>query len=684
LGIILAVKENVCLNGGKIVFMIRFPVKTILSCSVLLTGCNYQGAFADVTFSSNFPGGNALVTKTTNNTFHIDPDLRGGLNWFYWYFEAQSNQPEEATFIFSPTNVGVRGPAISRDSGKTWQWMGVDKVESLPPAQAGGKVTQAKFTYKFAKAGEKVRFSVGIPYVQSHFEDFLAKHPKNPYLTRSVLTKSKKGRNVELVQIGTPGPNKKPLLLTARHHACEALASYALEGFMEEALSDSYAGKLFRQNYVLYAVPFTDKDGVEDGDQGKNRPPHDHNRDYGDAPIYPEIAAIQKLADEKKIFHSMDLHCPYLKGDIHEAFHFLGLGVPHIKDNVAEWNKWMNEERPPAVMTPLLFLADPAKPGVTNRAINAHYFATRDGSYFSATLEMPYTQQNVALDGDMTREYGRAMLKAWNRTTFISQSPDSNRTGNAHDELTEWRKGFLALSRPKPNEAKAMAQLVLDNPNASSVNRAEALLGLATMYGFQQQYPDSIANTEAVLKVDGALNSQRVNALLLKVQSLSRAKDTEPQTLESAIRAVLQVPYLSNPQQYSMYGNTVDYYQNNKKFAEAIGKAQKQYDVAAEHEKGKVLNRIATIYALQQQPDKSYAARREAIAQLKSQIGEKAARNVFGATMVMEYFDAIMALPTSTLEEKKAAADQAINHDIVAKMHKDRIAKEIEAIVNAQ
>src|SRR5207302_5277702 len=60
--------------------------------------------------------------------------------------------------------------------------------------------------------------------------------------------------------------------------------------------------------------------------------------------------------------YSLDLHCPFLKGDIHEAFHFLGLGVPHIKDNLNEWSAWLKEERPQLAMTPLNLLVDPLKP----------------------------------------------------------------------------------------------------------------------------------------------------------------------------------------------------------------------------------------------------------------------------------------------------------------------------------
>jgi murein tripeptide amidase MpaA len=41
--------------------------------------------------------------------------------------------------------------------------------------------------------------------------------------------------------------------------------------------ADTPEGRLARERFRFLAVPFMDKDGVEDGDQGKNRRPRDHN-----------------------------------------------------------------------------------------------------------------------------------------------------------------------------------------------------------------------------------------------------------------------------------------------------------------------------------------------------------------------------------------------------------------------
>jgi hypothetical protein len=70
----------------------------------------------------------------------------------------------------------------------------------------------------------------------------------------------------------------------------------------------------------IMVVPFMDKDGCEDGDQGKNRKPHDHNRDYTEF-IYPETRGIRDWIAERagnKLDIFFDFHCPWLYGNFNE------------------------------------------------------------------------------------------------------------------------------------------------------------------------------------------------------------------------------------------------------------------------------------------------------------------------------------------------------------------------------
>jgi len=217
----------------------------------------------------DFPGGNIIVDGVEGDTVAIHQDLRDTEgDWFYWYFRVRGAAGRTLTFQFTRGNViGVRGPAVSTNGGKTWFWLGSESV------------TDASFRYAFPEDAEEVRFCFAMPYLETNLREFLERRAGNPHLKVDVLCRSRKGREVELLHLGRlDGRCDHRVLLTCRHHACEMMASYSLEGIMEEVLADTEEGRWLREHVEFLVVPFVDKDGVEDGDQGKNRRPHDHNR----------------------------------------------------------------------------------------------------------------------------------------------------------------------------------------------------------------------------------------------------------------------------------------------------------------------------------------------------------------------------------------------------------------------
>ena len=71
------------------------------------------------------------------------------------------------------------------------------------------------------------------------------------------------------------------------------MANYLIEGIIETVLGNGKQGEWFRKNVELLIIPFVDKDGVEDGEQGKYRRGRDHNRDYSGESIYASTRAIR-------------------------------------------------------------------------------------------------------------------------------------------------------------------------------------------------------------------------------------------------------------------------------------------------------------------------------------------------------------------------------------------------------
>ncbi|WP_425614387.1 hypothetical protein NA78x_004254 [Anatilimnocola sp. NA78] len=638
--------------------------------------CSALAAEIVVTIRSDFAGGNVRVLKNEGAQVQIEPDLRGGKPWFYWHLEATASQPGRVTFTFpAAQRVGVRGPAYSTDDGNTWQWLGAEHVQYAAPPGNGEASQRESFFYDFTAEHLKVRLAVAIPYLASDFAAFLKEHAANKHLQQLPLAKTQNGTPVEVLQIGEPGPNVKAMILTARHHACESMASYVMEGWLAEAMSDSPAGKLFRQRHVLFAVPLVDKDGVQAGDQGKNRAPHDHNRDYGPMPIYPEIAAIQNLGEAQQVQYALDLHCPALRGDIHEAFHFLGLGLPHIKDNVNEFIAWIKEERPQLVMAPVNVLADPCKPNAVNPAINSHHFALRKDSLFAATLEIPYTQPNVPLDANLARSYGRGLLRAWVRATFVSADPKDSRGGNDNASLIAFRTNWLKTYRSEPKEVEATARQYLDDPSSPAVYRVEASNLLSVLRLHQKKYLEAMTLCTAAKNDPEATTWQRTTALLqqLQIAALDPAATTEQ--VAAALLEFQRVAYSSLEQQAKALDIASNYYAAKNDYPVAIKLAREQFVVAAPYEQGKLLNRIAGWHDAQQQTSEAIAVRHEAAALLRKQLQPAPQRSVFGAMMVTELFDAVCGLPTSTPEEKTAAGEQVLQHDVVAVAVKERVKK---------
>ncbi len=265
-----------------------------------------------------FPGGNIVVDKIEGDTVHLRPDLRDTKGWwFYWCFRVRGAAGRTMTFRFKGRNpIGLTGPAVSTDGGMHWSWLGSDAVDG------------ASFTYDFPADAREVRFCFTMPYQESDLRRLLRRHQNNAHLSVATLCKTKKGRSVERLHVGKlTGEPTHRVLLTCRHHACETMASYALEGILEEVLSGTDAGAWLRRNVEVLAVPLVDKDGVEDGDQGKNRKPRDHNRDYAGESIYPSVRALREFVprwSQGKLRMAMDMHCPYIRGKQSERLYQVG------------------------------------------------------------------------------------------------------------------------------------------------------------------------------------------------------------------------------------------------------------------------------------------------------------------------------------------------------------------------
>src|SRR5829696_8450060 len=186
-------------------------------------------AEGEVRIDCDFPGGNIKVEKLDRETAHVAQDLRDtqkGQWWFYWAFRLRAPAGKSVRIVFSDRSpIGVRGPAVSEDGGKTWKWLGAKAVRS---AKANGKA-EWSFDAVVPAGKEEVRYAFCPNYLQSHLETFRKEFKDNPALRVEELCRSRKDRSVELIRAGCLDEKKArgTVVLTSRHHACEAMATCA-------------------------------------------------------------------------------------------------------------------------------------------------------------------------------------------------------------------------------------------------------------------------------------------------------------------------------------------------------------------------------------------------------------------------------------------------------------------------
>lgn len=358
----------------------------------------------EIQVDAGIPGGNILVDKIDGDAVSIRQDLRDTTgDWFYWQFRVRGAQGRTVTFQFTGSNViGVLGPAMSVDGGATWTWLGKDFVQG------------ASFRCAFPAEAKDVRFCVSIPYLEKDLKAFLERHASDAALKVETLCETKKGRKVERLRVGS-GPAR--ILFTARHHACEMIASYVLEGVLEEALADRW----YRESAEIVAIPFMDKDGVEDGDQGKNRKPRDHNRDYSGESIHESTKALREFAPawaKDRLAFAMDLHCPTLRGDHNETIYLVG------SEDQANWKRIQKlaEILESTQKGPLLYRAKDNVPFGTawNTAANfklgtnmSKWALGLPGGPATTTLEVSYANANgTTVTAESARALGRDLARS--------------------------------------------------------------------------------------------------------------------------------------------------------------------------------------------------------------------------------------------------------------------------------
>jgi hypothetical protein len=266
-----------------------------------------------LTVKSNFPGGSIIVEMldAENQLIRFTPASNPGRGWdCWWYFKVEGIRPGTiVTLDLSGMNFATPDQAQFSLDNKTW-------TQTAP-----GTRTRERIVYQQRIDATEAWFAWGPPFQLSHARKMVRRVARSsPHAKAFTLCRSLDGHPVPALRITERGSEEAPeferagVWVHARQHAWETGSSWVCRGFTEWLVSNEPEAVALRKRAVIYIVPIMDADNVERGAGGKNQDPHDHNRDWSDAPRYPEVrAAMERIRrmDEAGNFRLfVDLHNP--------------------------------------------------------------------------------------------------------------------------------------------------------------------------------------------------------------------------------------------------------------------------------------------------------------------------------------------------------------------------------------
>ncbi|MCQ2388680.1 MAG: CapA family protein [Kiritimatiellae bacterium] len=283
------------------------------------------------------PAGNVHVDAVSNDVVYVRQEYRDSMEWFYWGFRVRGAAGRTLRFRFTDPYgggpVSSRGPAVTKDGGKTWSY------------PCDGRSTHKEFTYEFGPEEHETWFYQTFQYYPWQWDAFLARHDdaRGKTFVAQELCKSRKGRSVPCARFGCIDKEPKyRFVFTSRHHCQETTGTYVLEGLLERFFGADDLGAWLRENVEAMVVPFVDYDGHVDGDQGKGRKPYDHGRDYGATNLYHETAALKRwIADHAKfrVDGWLDSHSPWMYGCYNEWMYLCFGSDERNNAAIARWGR---------------------------------------------------------------------------------------------------------------------------------------------------------------------------------------------------------------------------------------------------------------------------------------------------------------------------------------------------------
>lgn len=243
------------------------------------------------------------ASSAENILLHLRKDSHADFSqWFYFRLQGARDQVCSMRLLNA-------GQATYPDG-----WVDYQAVASYDrehwfrvPTHYDGKV----LTISHAPERDSVYYAYFEPYSWERHLRLLGKAENSPLARVEDIGSTIEGRDMNLLVIGTPAPEKKKVWVIARQHPGETMAEWFVEGMVDSLLdaANPFARRAL-EHAVFYIVPNMNPDGSVRGNLRTNAAGANLNREWMDPSPErsPEVFAVRQRIHETGCDLFLDIH----------------------------------------------------------------------------------------------------------------------------------------------------------------------------------------------------------------------------------------------------------------------------------------------------------------------------------------------------------------------------------------
>ncbi len=355
--------------------------------------------------SSNFDSGNIKVidcTTASNIQLEINKDTNS--DFFQWFhFRLQGAQDKSCKMRIMNAHEasypdGYKGYSAAASYDKE-TWFRV-------PSKYDGKELVIEHTPEF----NSVFYAYFAPYSYEQHLTLVHNAQLSPECELVSIGETVQGRDIDMLIVGEPSPEKKKVWVIARQHPGESMAEWFMEGFLGKLLNeDDAVSRTLLSKAVFYIVPNINIDGSILGNLRSNAAGANLNREWAEPSLdfSPEVYHIRNMMDKYGCDLNIDIH-----GDEDLAYNFISSieGIPsfdeRLKNLLENFTESWKTSCPDFQDTHGYPKNEPSK---ANLAICSKHIGERY-KCLSLTVEMPFKDNNDLPDPEFGWSPERSIL----------------------------------------------------------------------------------------------------------------------------------------------------------------------------------------------------------------------------------------------------------------------------------